>query len=190
MPVPKPKVAAQPRQLLRDVVYQQLRIAILEGTLEPGERLNDDELTAWLGVSRTPVREAIARLASEGLVEMAANRYTRVSSLSGVAYAEAAALLAALQQWALTHAEDAPQKVRSATHTTAEGLTDRVIVHDLAAYRQLNDAAGALIAELGNTLLTDTEVAARSRVSFHAAATDATIDWDAASALASALSRL
>ncbi|UBQ02568.1 GntR family transcriptional regulator [Curtobacterium sp. TXMA1] len=190
MPVPKPKVAAQPRQLLRDVVYQQLRTAILKGTLEPGERLNDDELTAWLGVSRTPVREAIARLASEGLVEMAANRYTRVSSLSGLAHAEAAALLAALQQLALAHAEDAPQRVRSAAHTTAEGLADRIIEQDLAAYRQVNDAAGALVAGLGNGLLTDTEIAARSRVSFHAAADDAAIDWGAAGTLAAAVSRL
>ncbi|WP_309146596.1 GntR family transcriptional regulator [Curtobacterium sp. MCBD17_021] len=53
-----------------------------DGTLVPGERLNDDQLTAWLGVSRTPVREAIARLVAEGFVEMAANRYTKVSSLS------------------------------------------------------------------------------------------------------------
>lgn len=190
MPVPKPKVTAQPRQLLRDVVYQQLRAAILEGTLEPGERLNDDELTAWLGVSRTPVREAIARLESEGLVEMAANRYTRVSSLSGAAHTEAAALLTALQQWALTHAEDAPKKIRSSTRTAAENLTFRIAGHDADGYRQLNDAAGALIAGLGNNLVAETEVAARSRVSFHAAADDADIDWDAAAALAAALTRL
>ncbi|PZE86780.1 GntR family transcriptional regulator [Curtobacterium sp. MCBD17_032] len=45
-----------------------------------------DQLTAWLGVSRTPVREAIARLVVEGFVEMAADRYTKVSSLSVSGY--------------------------------------------------------------------------------------------------------
>ena len=54
--------------------------AIVDGTLELGERLNDDELVRWLGVSRTPVREAIAKLADYGLVDIEANRYTRVIS--------------------------------------------------------------------------------------------------------------
>ncbi|KIP99506.1 GntR family transcriptional regulator, partial [Curtobacterium flaccumfaciens] len=76
MPVPKSPTSQGPRRLLRDVVYEQMLEAIENGTLEAGERLNDEELTSWLGVSRTPVREAIARLESEGLVEMAANRYT------------------------------------------------------------------------------------------------------------------
>ncbi len=77
-----------------------------------GERLNDEELTSWLGVSRTPVREAIARLESEGLVEMAANRYTRVASLSGPAHEQAAMLLAALHAWAIDHAGEATADAR------------------------------------------------------------------------------
>ncbi len=52
----------------------------MDGTLEPGERLNDDDLIAWLGVSRTPIREALAELARAGLIEMAPNRYTRVAA--------------------------------------------------------------------------------------------------------------
>lgn len=43
----------------------------MDGTLEPGERLNDEDLIAWLGVSRTPIREALSQLARAGLVEMA-----------------------------------------------------------------------------------------------------------------------
>ncbi|WP_181419940.1 MULTISPECIES: GntR family transcriptional regulator [unclassified Curtobacterium] len=70
MPVPRSPASQGPRRLLRDVVYEQTLEAIENGTLEAGERLNDEELTSWLGVSRTPVREAIARLESEGLVEM------------------------------------------------------------------------------------------------------------------------
>ncbi|NIJ05555.1 GntR family transcriptional regulator [Frigoribacterium faeni] len=67
-----------PRRLLRDVVYDKVFEAIIDGTLELGERLNDDQLVAWLGVSRTPVREAIAKLADQALVDIEANRYTRI----------------------------------------------------------------------------------------------------------------
>jgi len=77
MPVPTADHAE--RLLVRDRVADSIRTAILDGTLEPGERLHDDQLTSWLGVSRTPIREALATLATEGLIEMAANRYTRVA---------------------------------------------------------------------------------------------------------------
>ncbi|BDZ48795.1 putative transcriptional regulator, GntR family protein [Frondihabitans sucicola] len=79
MPVPVPATQTPaPRRLLRDVVYDKMFAAIIDGTLELGERLNDDELVNWLGVSRTPVREAIAKLADQALVDIEANRYTRV----------------------------------------------------------------------------------------------------------------
>ncbi len=52
---------------LRDVVFQTLRTAILRGELKPGERLMELQLAAKLGVSRTPIREAIRKLEQEGL---------------------------------------------------------------------------------------------------------------------------
>jgi DNA-binding GntR family transcriptional regulator len=55
---------------LRDVVFQTLRQAILRGELKPGERLMEIHLAQKLGVSRTPVREAIHKLEQEGLVVM------------------------------------------------------------------------------------------------------------------------
>lgn len=55
---------------LRDVVFQTLRQAILRGELKPGERLMEIHLAQKLGVSRTPVREAIRKLELEGLVFM------------------------------------------------------------------------------------------------------------------------
>lgn len=80
MPVPKSTVENSPRKLLRDVVLEKMLAAIQDGTLQAGERLNDDELVQWLGVSRTPIREAIAKLVDFGLVEMEANRYTRIAT--------------------------------------------------------------------------------------------------------------
>lgn len=67
------------RTLLRDTVLERLRAAILDGTLQPGERLHDDQIEEWLGVSRTPVRDALNELSRAGLVEMSPNRYTRVA---------------------------------------------------------------------------------------------------------------
>lgn len=67
--------------ILSDEVYACIGEAILDGRLEPGERLRDVALAAQLGISRTPVREALQRLERFGLVEVAAGRYTRVSTL-------------------------------------------------------------------------------------------------------------
>jgi DNA-binding GntR family transcriptional regulator len=56
---------------LREIVYESLREAILQGKLKPGERLMEIQLAEELGVSRTPVREAIRKLELEGLLVMA-----------------------------------------------------------------------------------------------------------------------
>jgi DNA-binding GntR family transcriptional regulator len=69
------------RRLLRNDVFQLLLERILCGEFEPGMRLKDSDLTDWLHVSRTPVREALGRLAHVGLVSTAPNRYTIVAPL-------------------------------------------------------------------------------------------------------------
>jgi len=95
MPVPE-RIDALDRDLLRDRAYHALRDAIVDGTLAPGERLRDAELTRWLGLSRTPVREALARLELDGLVETAPQRFTRVTPLDRRAARDAFPLVAAL----------------------------------------------------------------------------------------------
>jgi DNA-binding GntR family transcriptional regulator len=104
MPVPRDSLPAE-RVLLRDTAYERLEAAIVDGTLRPGERLRDDELGEWLGVSRTPIREALARLTDAGLVETAANRYTRVAPVavadSRTSFAIAAALDALVVELAI-----------------------------------------------------------------------------------------
>jgi DNA-binding GntR family transcriptional regulator len=80
MPVPEERGAVQ-RALLKDNAYDTLCEAIVNGTLAPGETLRDDELCSWLGLSRTPVRGALARLEGEGLVETRPQRFTRVSAV-------------------------------------------------------------------------------------------------------------
>ena len=67
---------------LRDVVFNTLRQAILKGELEPGERLMEIQLAERLGVSRTPIREAIRKLELEGLVLMIPRKGAEVAEIS------------------------------------------------------------------------------------------------------------
>ena len=68
---------------LRDVVFNTLRQAILTGELKPGERLMEIHLANKLGVSRTPIREAIRKLELEGLVTMIPRRGAEVAQITG-----------------------------------------------------------------------------------------------------------
>jgi DNA-binding GntR family transcriptional regulator len=66
----------------RDAVVERLRDEIITGALRPGEILKDAELASRLGLSITPVREALALLAAEGLIEMPPNRPKHVAPLT------------------------------------------------------------------------------------------------------------
>ena len=104
MPVPTTDHRRIPRSLLRDGVYERLRDAIVDGTLAPGEQLRDAELAAWLGVSRTPVREALLRLGQVGLVQARPGRSTTVAPLDPVAVREAREVVAAMHRLAVAAA--------------------------------------------------------------------------------------
>ncbi|OON98345.1 MAG: GntR family transcriptional regulator [Epulopiscium sp. Nele67-Bin004] len=73
------KIQLNDYQPLRDVVFQSLRDAIIVGDLPAGERLMETQLAEKLGVSRTPVREAIRRLETEGLVVMVPRKGAQVA---------------------------------------------------------------------------------------------------------------
>jgi len=103
MPVPA-RVGVISRSLLRENAYQSIRDAIVDGTLAPGERLNDAELAQWLGVSRTPVREALTRLEESGLVRTKPGRYTMVSPLDARAARAAQTVTAAMHELAVREA--------------------------------------------------------------------------------------
>lgn len=80
MPVPITETVS-PRRLIRDEVFLRLLDAIVDGDLTPGEQLYDAEIEKWVGVSRTPVREALNQLASMGLVEIMPQKRTRVTPI-------------------------------------------------------------------------------------------------------------
>jgi DNA-binding GntR family transcriptional regulator len=103
MPVPGAQGLVS-RSLLRDDAYRAIRDAIVDGTLAPGERLNDPELSAWLGVSRTTIREALARLERAGLVQTKPGRHTIVSPVDVRAVHEAQSVVAAMHELAVREA--------------------------------------------------------------------------------------
>lgn len=70
------------RRYLHDEVAERMRELIHAGELEPRARVNEGELTERFGISRTPLREAIKILATEGLLELLPNRGARVASIS------------------------------------------------------------------------------------------------------------
>ena len=104
-----------PRRLLRDLTFETIRDAIVDGTLTPGERLFEDDLAAWLGVSKTPVKEALARLSAQDLVQIEANRSTRVAT------ADDLDLLDTLELIGVLHGE----AVRSLPRSVADGAARR-----------------------------------------------------------------
>jgi DNA-binding GntR family transcriptional regulator len=69
------------RTFVREEAYLKLQSWILDGTFAPGMKLRDKDLAVQLGVSRTPIREALLRLEDEGLVQTKPNRSTLVSSI-------------------------------------------------------------------------------------------------------------
>ncbi len=111
MPIPTGEPAVG-RTLLRDEVFRRLRAAIVDGTFEPDESLRDLELAGWLGVSRTPVREALLRLAEAGLVVAEPGRSTRVTPLDPRATDEARDVVAAMHQLAVRAATAGPVRRR------------------------------------------------------------------------------
>lgn len=86
---------------LREQVYQRLRADILGGRLPAGERISPSELAERLGVSITPIREALRSLEEEGLVESSPRRWTRVATPSPDLATETYPLIAALEELAV-----------------------------------------------------------------------------------------
>jgi DNA-binding GntR family transcriptional regulator len=112
MPIPE---SAQriPRSLAREDAYGKLKQWIVDGTLQPGEALRDQSIAELLGVSRTPIREALRRLEDEGFVETALNRWTRVSPLDLNKAIETYSVIEALEAFALEVAQLTDEDLKS-----------------------------------------------------------------------------
>jgi DNA-binding GntR family transcriptional regulator len=144
-----------PRRLLRDEAYDVLVAAIVSGELPPGQVLRDVELAAQVGLSRTPIREALARLTDEGLVESKPNAYTRVAPIDLRDGAEAYVVLRCLH--GLAAREAAPRitpdhvgAMRAANVRFAAALDAGDVEAALAADDELH---GVVLQAAGNRTL-------------------------------------
>src|SRR6476661_8951314 len=82
-PLARPVIDRLPAHpTVREVAYRRLRQLIVDGTLAPGQRIFESDLAEQLGVSRTPLREALRQLETEGLVQMHARRGAMIARLS------------------------------------------------------------------------------------------------------------
>ncbi|ABZ83818.1 transcriptional regulator, gntr family [Heliomicrobium modesticaldum Ice1] len=119
---------------LRDIVFENLREAIITGVLRPGERLMEIQLAEEMGVSRTPVREAIRKLELEGFVVMVPRKGAYVSNISVKDITDVFELRAALESLA---AGLAAQRI---TEDETEQM-ERLLVKTMSCFEEdnLND---------------------------------------------------
>jgi DNA-binding GntR family transcriptional regulator len=146
------------RRPLHEEAADRLRDLIVQGRLVPGARLNERLLTAQLGLSRTPLREAFKVLATEGLVELLPNRGAIVSAVDPVRLAETLAVMGALEALA----------GELACHSASDGQINEIrSLHfemlanhargDLAGYFKFNQAIHLKIVKYsGNNVLFNT----------------------------------
>lgn len=146
------------RRPLHEEAVDRLREMIVRGQLAPGARLNERLLCGQLGISRTPLREAIKLLAPEGLVALLPNRGAQVAPLEPARLAETLAVMGALEalagELACHHASDAQIAEVAALHAE---MLEKHASGDLASYFRYNQAIHLKIVEAsGNGTLANT----------------------------------
>lgn len=154
MPTPAPH-GIHKRTLLRDDVYESIRDAIIDGTFAPGERLRDPELEAWLGVSRTPIREALLRLERAGLIVAQPGKATIVAPYNPESTTSAQQVVAAMHELAARLAvpllgSDELARMTSANARFAEALEGDDVDAALAAD---DDFHGVFVTSCGNDMI-------------------------------------
>lgn len=151
---------------LHEAILNRLRDMIIEGHLPPGARLNEGQIGQQMGVSRTPLREAIKYLASEGLVELVPSRGAVVRTFGAKEVHDMLEVVRMLEQQAgvlaCTRASDAGIARVRAQH-------DQMLAHyrggDRLAYYKLNQAIHTAIVALGdNGALADVHARLQTRL--------------------------
>ncbi|TCZ62947.1 GntR family transcriptional regulator [Roseicella aquatilis] len=140
-----------PRHSAAEIAYGQLRRAVISLALPPGTVLSRAELAARLGVSQTPVREALIRLQEEGLIEVVPHSATRVARIDIASAREASFLRLALEVEIVRRLAAAPAPALAAglraeiarmREWHAQGDQDGIAAADEAFHALLHAAAG------------------------------------------------
>ena len=143
---------AQPNsQNLHEAAFQKLRSLLVEGDISPGSKLNERELAERLNVSRTPIREAIKRLAADGLVELIANRGAIAVQLSHEDVINTFDVIAQLEAYS---GELAAKNISDTALSELEALQYEMMAsyarRDLSSYYKLNLRIHHLINQAAN----------------------------------------
>ncbi len=154
------------RVTLHDAALNQIRDMIIEGKLAPGMRINEGQVGAMLGVSRTPLREAIKSLVGEGLVEILPAKGAVVRRFSIGDIRDILEVIKALEQsaaqLACERASDAEIAAIVALH---EEMLELYRSRNRLAYFKLNQAIhSALVRASGNPVLAETHEQLQARI--------------------------
>lgn len=164
--VPGPEAQPIQRRTLHEEVVPRVRDMIIEGELAPGTRINEVQLGSRLGVSRTPLREALKTLASEGLIDLVPSRGAVVRKLTGETVRGMLEVLATLETLA---ARLACARADEAGIAAVVDLHERMMAlyraGDRLPYYKLNQAIhSAIVALSGNETLVEVHTNIQSRL--------------------------
>lgn len=154
------------RRTLHEEVLERLRDMIIEGRLEPGQRINEGAVGAQLGVSRTPLREAIRTLASEGLVEIQPAKGAVVRRFSVRDLREILEVLKSLEQLGGRMACAQAQETQIADIVALHArMMELYAQRNRLEYFKLNQAIhSAIVAASGNSVLTEMHETLQARI--------------------------
>ena len=154
MPIPKQTSFEAPKSA-KIRIYEALREWIIDGTLQPGEKILDSEISQYFSVSRTPVREAIQMLAEQKLVDIRPGKESRISELDVIDIPQTYKMLAEIHATAVEFAFDkiTAETIRSLKDVNSK-LQDAYKRQDFRGCRAFDNEFHRIIIDLaGNSFL-------------------------------------
>ena len=139
---------------LAELAYERILTAILDGDFAPGDRLIMDRLAAELGISRTPVRDALRRMEADGLVQPATKGFV-IRSLDAADVQAMYEVREPVEGWAARVAATRAADAGSAMADALVGLENVPVDEPSAAYRANRDFHRAIVLAAGNPVLVD-----------------------------------
>ena len=155
MPIPKQASYEAPKSA-KIRIYEALREWIIDGTLQPGEKILDSEISQYFSVSRTPVREAIQMLAEQKLIDVRPGKESRISELDVIDIPQTYKMLAEIHAMAVDFAfdkisADTIRDLKAANEKFKKAYSER----DIKGCRASDDEFHEIIIDLaGNDFLT------------------------------------
>jgi DNA-binding GntR family transcriptional regulator len=151
------KIVAAPKSV-KQMVYESLRMSIIENILKPGQELAEESLAAQFGVSRTPIREAFLELAREGLVRLEPRRGAYVTEISPRRVKEMYEMREVLERFVIERAAIViPDSVLASLRATYDRVQKEVAAGEYAGFHEFDRHFHELLAHYAdNSLIEET----------------------------------